>query len=118
MRKGDLSILPDNGSVEKRFSARPLTADEEWSKYPSGYRRLATRIIQTTMVFQAAVGDERDLQRVIEQNKVTKPQRRSQRSALRRAIDEAFDRQPKRRKVLPKVKNEQLPQQYIDGLQM
>lgn len=94
-------------------------APDDWSKYPSGYRKISTQILSTTMAFQAAVGDMRDLQSVIKQKKVTPEQRRYQRGLFRQRFEQVFGKKPPRKKKAKKLAaEEQPPLEYLGDLQV
>lgn len=58
----------------------------EWRHHPSQCRRLSQAVLNTTMILQSIVGDERDLQSVLNQKKVTLGWRDEQRQQLRKFV--------------------------------
>lgn len=58
----------------------------EWRRHPSQCRRLSRAIINTTMILQAIVGDNHDLQSVLNQKKVLAAERNELRCQLMQIV--------------------------------
>ena len=69
-----------------------------WKSYPSGYRRIASRILNDVLVLQSIYGDRRDIHLTIEQTKVPGYWRSEQRHWLTRIIEKVRNVLPTRQR--------------------